>query len=191
MRRLAAALCAAILSVACSAPPQKEIDHAQGAIDAARAAGAERYAPEEFAAATTALDQAYEAVAGRDYRTALSRALAASERATDAARQAADGKARARAEAEVSLTSAVTSLQQLRAVIETAERARLGAQQLKEPRAVSDRIAASLQEAREHIAAERYPEATAALTSVDSTVTEQIQAINQMTGRPRPIRRRR
>lgn len=191
MRRLAAAVCAVVLSAACSAPPQKEIDHAQGAIDAARAAGAERYAAEEFAAATTALQQAHEAVAGRDYRTALSRALTASERATEAARQAADGKARARAQAEVSLNAAVASLQQLRTVIETAGRGRLTAQQLAPPRKAADQLDATLQEAREHIAAERYVEATAALTGVDSTVTEQIQAINEMTGRPRPIRRRR
>ena len=31
-------------TIACASPPQREIDQAQGAIDAARAAGAERYA---------------------------------------------------------------------------------------------------------------------------------------------------
>ena len=191
MRRLAALLCAVVLSAACSEPPQKEIDRAQGALDAARAAGAERYASEEFAAATSALQQAHEAVAGRDYRTALSRALTASERAQEAARQAADGKARARAEAEVSLTGAANSLQQLRTVLETAERGRLTARQLAPARAAADRIEASLQEAREHIAAERYQNAAAVLKNVDPAVTEQIQAINEMSGRPRPVRRRR
>ena len=92
--------CAFVLSTACSEPPQKEIDRAQGAIDAARAAGAEQYAPRSFAAATTALQQSHEAVEQRDYRLALTRAVDANERAQEAAKQAADGKARARTEAE-------------------------------------------------------------------------------------------
>ena len=45
--------------------PNKEMDQAQGAIDAARAAGAERYAANEFDAATAALKKANDAVAAR------------------------------------------------------------------------------------------------------------------------------
>ena len=191
MRRLAILLCALSLCAACSEPPQKEIDYAQGAIDAARAAGAEQYASGEFAAATAALQQAHDAVAQRDYRTALSRALTASERAQEAARQAADGKAGARAEAEVSLTGAANSLQQLRAVLETAEARKLPAQQLAPARTAAERIDASLQEARTHIEDERYLEATAALKGVDTAVNEQIRAINDLSGRARPVRRRR
>jgi hypothetical protein len=57
------------LIAACSgSPPQKELDRAHGAIDAARAAGAEVYARETFAAATSALQQANDAVAQNDYR---------------------------------------------------------------------------------------------------------------------------
>jgi hypothetical protein len=58
MRRLALLLGALVLCAACSEPPQKELDRAQGAIDAARAAGAERYATPEFSAATGALKEA-------------------------------------------------------------------------------------------------------------------------------------
>jgi len=191
MRRSAALLCALLLCVACSEPPQKEIDRAQGAIDAARAAGAERYASEEFAAATTALQQAHDAVAQRDYRTALSRALTAHERAQEAARQAADGKARARADAEVSLTAAANSLQQLRSTLETATAGKLTAQQLAPARAAAERIDATLQEARTHISNERYVEATATLKGVNATVTEQIRALNELSARGRPVRRRR
>jgi len=44
-RRLCAACLLAVLVVtACGEPPNKEMDQAQGAIDAARAAGADRYA---------------------------------------------------------------------------------------------------------------------------------------------------
>jgi hypothetical protein len=191
MRRLAVSLCALLLCVACSEPPQKEIDRAQGAIDAARAAGAERYATDEFTAATTALQQAHEAVAARDYRTALSRALTASERAQEAARQAADGKARARAEAEVSVTAASNALQQLRAMTKTAEQARLTPAQLAPARKAAARIDRILQEARTHLSNERYPEATAAVKPVIPEANAQIQNLNELTGRSRPVRRRR
>ena len=76
-----------VLSAGCSEPPQKEIDRAQQAIDSARAAGAEQYAPDTFAAATAALKQSHEAVDQRDYRLALSRAVDASDRAQEAARE--------------------------------------------------------------------------------------------------------
>lgn len=194
MLRLAVLFGAVLLCAACSEPPQKEIDHAQGAIDAARAAGTERYAPEEFTAATTALQQAHDSVTRRDYRTALSRALTASERAQEAARQAADGKARARAEAEVSLTAATNSLQQLRGVLKAAEGNKgnkLTAQQLAPTRKIVEHLDRILQEARTHIKNERYMEAATALKTVNPTVTEQILAVNELSKRPRPARRRR
>jgi hypothetical protein len=190
MRRLAALLSALLLCAACSEPPQKEIDRAQGAIDAARAAGAERYAATEFNAATTSLQQAHDAVTQGDYRTALSRALTASERAQEAARQAADGKARARADAEVSLTAANAALQQLHTSIKAAE-PRVPAAQLASARASAKRIEGVLQEARAHIGGERYVEAAAALKNVIPTVNEQIRALTDNASKPRPPRKRR
>jgi len=92
-----------VLSIACGSPPHKEIDQAQGAIDAARAAGAAKYAPTELAAAEGALKQADAAVTGRDYRQALSSALESREQAQNAARTAADTKARLRGNVERSI----------------------------------------------------------------------------------------
>src|SRR5437764_830945 len=54
------------LLTACSEPPQKEIDQAQSAVDAARAARADAYAPEEYTAAAAALQRARQAVDERD-----------------------------------------------------------------------------------------------------------------------------
>src|SRR4030088_2953978 len=82
-----------ILSTACRGdPPEKEMQQAQGAIDAARAAGADQYAREEFTAAEEALKHAREAVDQRDYRAALNAALDARERAQTAAKEAVNGK---------------------------------------------------------------------------------------------------
>ena len=76
------------------------------AINAARGAGAERYAHEEFVAAEQALARGRTAADQRDYRLALSSALDSREQALSAARTAAEGKAKARGEASKVLTDA-------------------------------------------------------------------------------------
>lgn len=184
MRRLAALLCALALSTACSEPPQKEIDRAQGAIDAARAAGAERYASAEFGAATGALDQARAAVAQRDYRLALSKALDASERAQQAARQAADGKARALAEAEKAIQTSTTSLLQLRTALKVAEEKRAPAKALAAARQTASSAEATLQKARARMKAEQYLEARDALQGLATRISAQIRALNEAARRP-------
>jgi hypothetical protein len=98
--RSAAAFVLAAMVVACAAPPEKERHQAEGALAAARAAGAQTYAPDELGAAERALGQYDEAVAARDYRQALRLAIDARDGAYEAARRAADEKAIARAGAE-------------------------------------------------------------------------------------------
>ena len=134
MRRVAVLLCLLFLIAGCSEPPQKEIDRAQGAVDTARAAGAEQYAAAEFAEATTALQQAHDAVTQRDYRLALTRALDASQRAQESARLAADGQARARSDAEVAVHGMETALQQLETKLKVATTARTPEPELKSAR---------------------------------------------------------
>ena len=98
VRRLA--LITAILSASCAEPPSKEMNQAQGAIDAARAAGADKFAAAEFTAAVDALKRSEEAAAARDYRQALEPRLDSRERAQNAAKMAVEGRADARGEAE-------------------------------------------------------------------------------------------
>ena len=110
--RVLPAVCLALLvTIGCGGdPPDKEMQQAQGALDAARAAGADKYAADEFTAATLALTNAKEAVEQRDYRLALNHALDSRERAQNAAAQAADGKAAARVAAEREIGSAEKAL---------------------------------------------------------------------------------
>jgi len=117
---------------ACGTPPHKEIDQAQGAIDAARAAGADRYASTEYAAAQTALKQANDAVTDRDYRLALNHALESREQAQNAARTAADTRARLRGDAERALAEVSSLIDQTRDQLGTLTpaRARRGKQAL-------------------------------------------------------------
>src|SRR5262245_56773624 len=89
--RVVGAVIVASSIVACGGnPPDKTIQQAQTAVDAARAASAERYAKDDFVASTDALKNAHAAVDARDYRLALNYALESKERADVAARDAAD-----------------------------------------------------------------------------------------------------
>lgn len=112
------------LTSACGEPPDKEIQQAQGALDAARAAGAEQYARDEFTAAQDALKQAHEAVDDRDYRQALNHALDAREQAQNAAKDASDRKATARADAERALRTAIETVEKAKVRLQEAEAAR-------------------------------------------------------------------
>jgi hypothetical protein len=106
---LGPALLAIASLVACGEPPDKEMHQAQGAIDAARAAGAETYAPAELKAAVDALTRAQDAVAQRDYRLALNNALDSREQAQNAAKTAADRSAAERLLADVTSAIAVSA----------------------------------------------------------------------------------
>jgi hypothetical protein len=145
---VALASVAALTSVACADPPDKEIQQAQGAIDTARAAGADQYAHDEFAAAEDALKRAHEAVGQRDYRLALNNALDARERAQSAVKEAADRKTTARAEAERELLDAMTALNDANTRLRAAEAARPPAKTLAAPKRVIVDSEAALQKAR-------------------------------------------
>jgi hypothetical protein len=177
-RRLAVLLSAFLMCAACSEPPQKEIDHAQGAIDAARAAGAEQYATEAFTEATSALQQAHDAVTQRDYKLALSRALDASERAQEAARNAADGKAAARSHSETAVTGTMAALDHLLARIKTAEAARVAPKDLKTVRTAAARAASALQEARAGIQSGKFTEVSSSLKTVRGEIEAQTRAVD-------------
>ena len=113
-----------VLATACTSPPNKEMDQAQGAIDAARAAGADRYATSEYMAATTALKNATDAVAQGDYRLALNHAIDSREQAQNAARVAADTRAKVRGEVERSIAEVNALITQVNAWIASPTAAR-------------------------------------------------------------------
>jgi hypothetical protein len=124
------------------------MQQAEGAIETARAAGADQYARDEFAAAQDLLKRAGEAVAQRDYRLALNYALDSREQAQNAARLATDGKANARIEADRATSGLVAALAALQARVKTAEAARVPARTLKGPKAAAADGTRRVQEAR-------------------------------------------
>src|SRR6185503_12698070 len=182
VRRLA--LITAILSASCAEPPSKEMNQAQGAIDAARAAGADKFAAAEFAAAQEALKRSEDAVAARDYRQALSHALDSRERAQSAAKMAVEGRADARGHAERAISEVATLLSRAQAQLKDNPRA------LKGPRSTVTAAEKMLQEARTALKAEDYPGVTKALNSAAAELQAALTEIDA-AGSPRAAPRKR
>ena len=190
MRRLIAASVVLVCLVACSEPPQKELDQAQGAVDTARAAGADQYAADDFNAATTSLQKAHEAVEQRDYRQALSYALDARERAKAAASAAADGQAKARSDAEARITALLASTQQLDTRLTAAEAAHVPARELHGARGTLEDTRARLQKAGTAVTARNYKDAVTALDGVRENLDKAIAAVDAAMQHPAKAKKR-
>jgi hypothetical protein len=180
----------ALMLVACAEPPNKEMDQAQGAIAAARAAGAEQYAPQELAAAVTALKESREAVTQGDYRSALSFALDSRERAQNAAKQASDERAALGTQTE-------RTLAQVRALLDRGDERLALAESVRVPQRTIMRAMNELANARIAVqeasaAADRgeYQTAQRALDGIRQRATATIQAIDKAIAARQPRSRR-
>ena len=176
-RVLPTCLLLVLLASGCATPPNREMDQAQGAIDAAQAAGADRYATSEYSAATEALRNANIAVAASDHRLALSYALESREHAQNAARNAADAKARVRVEVDHASTELAALLAEGRTLLDTATHG--GAPRARVEQTASDLAAAEarLQEAGEAVEMGDYLDASAMLEEVRLQVEHAITSI--------------
>src|SRR5215216_1696387 len=191
MRRLPAWFLVTLLVVlpACAEPPSKEINQAQGALDAARAAGADRYAADEFRAATAALKAANDAVAQGDYRLALNNALDSRERAQNAARQAAEGRARVRGEVERSMAEVASLLAQANGRVAVAGKTRVPRRALRQAQQLLAAVNDDVQKAGAAMKAEDYASAQPALTGIKERIGRVIALLDQ--SRPSQSSRRR
>lgn len=155
---LAAALAAAVS--ACGTPPDKEMQQAQGAIDAAKAVDADRYARDEYTAARDALRKANQAVAERDYRQALNYALDSRERAEAAAKEATENRAAARRDAEKALSDASAALKDAQQHLKAAETGRAASKTIAGPRKAVVDGGNQVQKARAAFEGGDYPAVT-------------------------------
>jgi hypothetical protein len=190
MPRLAASCLLACLVAAasgCTDPPNKELHQAEGAIDAARAAGADSYATEEFTAAVDALARAEAAVVQRDYRLALSQAIDSLERAQNAAKLAASQKAAARSDAE-RLLAEVTSATAMAATRLAAENTRTPSPAVAALVSAVHNARIALDDAGKALAIEDYLEARRRLQGVRDTLVTAQRALPAAQV-PRAVRR--
>jgi hypothetical protein len=179
-----------VLSAGCSEPPNKEMNQAQGAIDAARAAGADKFAADEFKAAQDALRRSEDAVVAGDYRQALNHALDSRERAQNAAKLAVDGRADARGQAERSVSEVATLLAQAQGQLKDPDVVRLNPHVLTGPRSTVASAARMLQEARTALAAEDYAKVPVALDDAARKLRAAMNEIDAaVSPRPSPKRK--
>jgi hypothetical protein len=174
----------------CAEPPSKEMHQAQGAIDAARAAGAAEYAATELEAAVAALAQSDVAVEARDYRLALAHALNSREQAQAAAKTAVDGRARARGDAERELAEAVALVERAKARLAEPEVARIARRTLTPIQTAVTTAATSLQESRALLEKEEYTQVITATTAVTAQVETALAALDTALTPPAKGRRR-
>jgi Domain of unknown function (DUF4398) len=179
--------CVTAVAVSCADPPNKELHQAQGAIDAARAAGADSYATEEFTAAVDALARAEAAVGQRDYRLALSQALDSRERAQNAAKLAASQKAAVRSAAE-RLLAEVTSAVAVASTRLAAETSRKPSPAVVALQSAVQNARAALDDAGKALATEDYLEARRRLQGVRDTLLAAQKALPAPAAQ-RPTRR--
>jgi hypothetical protein len=166
------------------------MNQAQGAIDAARAAGAEQYAAQELGAAADALKRSEEAVAQNDYRSALSLAIDARERAQNAAKAAVDNRAKARGDAERTVAEANSTVTQARDRHNDAALAKLPRRTATSIRTVLAAAEKSMQEARAALERDDYPRAIDAASAAARRARE-ISAIIEKSAPAAPPRKKR
>jgi hypothetical protein len=186
-------LVALVLTSACGAPPEKEMHQAQGAIDAARAAGAEDYATDEFTAAVDALKKSEDAVAQRDFRLALNHALDSLERAQNAAKQAANQKAAVRSAAEHLLAEVTSATATASDHLAAARGARAPKPELDALQAAITAARTALDQAGKALASTDYLDARRQLAGVTERLHAALHAVVATPpARPtKPARRRR
>ena len=192
--RVVAPLLLALSLAACAAPPEAEMTEAREALAAARAAGAEQYAAEEYRQAAAVMQRSERFVTEGDYRQALSAALEAREAAGAAAASARRAKEAARAAATAAMEQAQASLAGARAFTDAAT--------AKPPRTRPERLHVSevrraivvanvaVQKAREAMGREDYPAASQALEGVRARLDEVMAAKPEPPPPPKPRRRR-
>jgi hypothetical protein len=154
------------------------MDQAQGSIDAARAAGADRYATEQYEAAVKALQNAQNAVAQRDYRLALNHALDSRDRAQRAAKEAASEQAVLRSEAERRLVEVTASVDHATRALKAAENARVPRRSLAAARAAIASAEATLQKAGTSIQESNYRESQVQLAESAKNLEAAMAEIN-------------
>ena len=168
--------------VACAEPPHKEMNQAQGAIDAARAAGAEQFGAQELAAAVDLLARSAQAAAGNDYRLALSLAIDSRQRAQDAARTAVDNRARARGNAERGLAELNVLLSQARNRFDHPAVTKLPRRVLDQARQSVATAEEAMQEARAALEKDEYGRASQRIEGVSQRLQEALRQIDDATG---------
>jgi predicted nucleic acid-binding Zn-ribbon protein len=112
----------ALVVTGCASPPEAEKKAAEDAVNAARAAGAEKYAANDFGAASAALKDAEGQMGAKKYSEAKTAYVKAKELADKAAKAAPAGKTAMKAEVDAAVADAEKKWQELEGKVKAAAR---------------------------------------------------------------------
>ncbi|HET9360114.1 MAG TPA: DUF4398 domain-containing protein [Vicinamibacterales bacterium] len=172
-----AGLVVALLAVSCAAPPIKELDQARNAITTARDAGAERFAPDEIAAADRELKLASQAVDARDYRLALNHALESREQAEAAAKSSTDTRTRLRQDGERSIEESRALIASTKARLDGPKAAQIPRRTRQAARQTLTDLENALQEADAALRKEDFKAAERTLASVKQRLARVVASL--------------
>ncbi len=119
---IAAALVVAVLTFGCASPPEAERKAAEQAVNAAKSAGADRYAAADFKAAEQAWSEAESHMNAKKYGEAKAAYVRVKELAEKAAKGVETGKAAMKAAAEQTIADAEKRWQELEGKVKAAAR---------------------------------------------------------------------
>jgi hypothetical protein len=179
-------LAASLVVAACDQPPRKEIEAAEQQVARAAQAGAREYAPDRYQQAEEALALARRRLEERDYRSALSAANDAADRARAAIAAVEPARREARESVELALAEIRTALDRAAteraAAVKSVPRARLA-----DLDARVEKAKAALAEAQPRLASEdplRLKEMVDALRTDVAPLPDLYRALRTQ-GRPR------
>lgn len=188
---LLAVLLAVGLTLGCGGdPPKADLDAASQALQAARDAGAEKYADSELASAQRAFDDAktaYDAEAEKWFKNwdeVVKPGLAdATNKATAAASSATEAKNAARSAAEAAIASAAAAVEETRASLEAAPAGKGTEVDIEQLRTDLGGADSDLAAARAAIEGEEFEEATAMANNAMSTAETVAGGVDQAVAR--------
>lgn len=157
-----------LVMAGCAKPPTEEIEAAKAAVERARGAEAEKYAPKEFSALQDSLNAALTAVEQKEYDRAKVSALNVVDMAVEVEDKARANKAKIKKETEGRIEEAQAAVDSARSLLGAAPVGKGTKADIEQFRADLSALQASLSEARNALSGERFSEAKAKAQAIQS-----------------------
>lgn len=149
----------ALAFVSCAQPPEEELKAAQTALDSAKRAEADVYAPDAYRSAESTLKDARAKVEQKDYEVAKTAAIRAKEQADQAKSLGETNKQNTRNEAQTLINRLSTGLTDSRTALNNAPRGKGADSDLDQLSSDLGQAEASLSSARNSLVASKFKDA--------------------------------
>lgn len=164
-------MCVALFAVSCAQPPTEEMNAAQSAVDAAKAAEADVYAAGTFQSAGSALSDARAKVDTEDYEGAKADAIRAKDLADRSVSEAQASKQRTRDEAQALVNRLSGGLSDARAALEAAPAGKGADDDLDQLRADLGQAESSVGSARSDLSSGKFKSALASAKAAEAKMS--------------------